>query len=182
MIAMRNTAKFLSAGAFALLLAAGLSSHSAGAQAPSQQVPSRPNPGAGNIVPQDPTFRVSVDLVTTDAIPRDQKTEQFIADLKAEEFEIYEDGVKQQITTMELIHGGRAYNVKSPPAAALIAKAAGVPKGSAEPNRNKVAKVTRQQLAEIAEIKMNDLNCDSVEAAVAMLAGTARSMGVTVEG
>ena len=117
MIAMRNTAKFLSAGAFALLLAAGMSSHPAGAQAPSQQVPSRPNPGAGNIVPQDPTFRVSVDLVTTDAIPRDQKSEQFIADLKAEEFEIYEDGVKQQITTMELIHGGRAYNVKAPPAA-----------------------------------------------------------------
>jgi VWFA-related protein len=118
MIAMRNTAKFLSAGAFALLVAAAASSHSAGAQAP-QQVPSRPNPGAGNIVPQDPTFRVSVDLVTTDAIPRDQKTEQFIADLKAEEFEIYEDGVKQQITTMELIHGGRAYNVKAPPAAPI---------------------------------------------------------------
>ncbi len=72
--------------------------------------------------------------------------------------------------------------VKSPPAAVLIAKAVGVPKGSAEPNRTKVAKVTREQLAEIAEIKMKDLNCDSVEAAVTMLAGTARSMGVTVEG
>lgn len=72
--------------------------------------------------------------------------------------------------------------IKSPPAAVLIAKAVGVPKGSAEPNRTKVAKVTREQLAEIAEIKMKDLNCDSVEAAVTMLAGTARSMGVTVEG
>jgi hypothetical protein len=99
MIAMRNTAKFLSAGTFALLLATGISSHGLGAQAPaSQQVPSQPNPGAGNIVPQTPTFRVSVDLVTTDVIPRDQRTEQFIADLKANEFEIYEDGVKQEDT------------------------------------------------------------------------------------
>ena len=60
---------------------------------------------------------MSVDLVTTDVIPRDQRTEQFIADLKANEFEIYEDGVKQDISSMELIHGGRAYNVKSPPPA-----------------------------------------------------------------
>jgi VWFA-related protein len=118
MTAMRNTAKFLSAGAFALSLAAGISSHAVGAQAPAQPSPSQPNPGAGNIVPpQQPTFRVSVDLVTTDVIPRDQKTEQFIADLKANEFEIYEDGVRQDITSMELIHGGRAYNVKSPPPA-----------------------------------------------------------------
>src|SRR5215216_577719 len=117
MLTMRNTAKFLSAGAFALLLA-GISSHAVGAQAPAQPSPSQPNPGAGNIVPpQQPTFRVSVDLVTTDVIPRDQKTEQFIADLKANEFEIYEDGVRQDITSMELIHGGRAYNVKSPPPA-----------------------------------------------------------------
>ena len=72
--------------------------------------------------------------------------------------------------------------IKSPPAAVLIAKAAGVPKGSAEPNRNKVARISRDQLAEIAEVKMKDLNCDTVEAAVNMLAGTARSMGVTVEG
>jgi large subunit ribosomal protein L11 len=72
--------------------------------------------------------------------------------------------------------------VKSPPAAVLIAQAAGVPKGSAEPNRNKVAKIGREQLEEIAKVKMNDLNCDSMDSAVRMLAGTARSMGITVEG
>lgn len=71
--------------------------------------------------------------------------------------------------------------VKSPPAAVLIIKAISIPKGSAEPNRNKVGKVTRAQLAEIAELKMNDLNCDSTESAISMLSGTARSMGVTVE-
>src|SRR5690349_19402940 len=69
MIDMRNTAKFLSAGALALVVAAGLSSHGLVAQGPSQPSPSQPNPGAGNIVPQQPTFRVAVDLVTTDAIP-----------------------------------------------------------------------------------------------------------------
>ena len=72
--------------------------------------------------------------------------------------------------------------VKSVPAAVLIAKAAGVPKGSGEPNRNKVAKVTRAQLEEIAKVKMDDLNCDSMESAISMMAGTARSMGITVEG
>lgn len=71
--------------------------------------------------------------------------------------------------------------VKSPPAAVLIAKAAKVDRGSAEPNRTKVAKVSRAQLEEIAEMKKSDLNCDSVESAVSMLAGTARSMGITVE-
>ena|SRR5688500_1894084 len=72
--------------------------------------------------------------------------------------------------------------IKSPPAAVLIAKAAGVPKGSGEPNRNKVAKVTRKQLEEVATIKMADLNCDSMDSAIDMMAGTARSMGITVEG
>jgi large subunit ribosomal protein L11 len=72
--------------------------------------------------------------------------------------------------------------VKSPPAAVLILKAISLPKGSAEPNRNKVGKISRQQLEEIAEVKMKDLNCDSAESAVSMLAGTARSMGITVEG
>ena len=71
--------------------------------------------------------------------------------------------------------------VKSPPAAVLIIKEHGIPKGSAEPNRNKVAKVKRSQLEEIAKLKMNDLNCDTIESAVSMMAGTARSMGITVE-
>lgn len=72
--------------------------------------------------------------------------------------------------------------VKSPPAAVLIVKAIGIPKGSAEPNRTKVGKISTAQLEEIAKVKMDDLNCDSVEMAISMLAGTARSMGVTVEG
>src|SRR5262249_5689840 len=64
-----------------------------------------------------PTFRVSVDLVTTDVIVRDQKTDQFIADLKPGEFEVYEDGVKQQIASLVLTHGGRVFNVQTPPPA-----------------------------------------------------------------
>ncbi len=72
--------------------------------------------------------------------------------------------------------------VKSPPAPVLIIKAISIPKGSAEPNRNKVGKISQAQLEEIAKTKMGDLNCDSLESAVSMLAGTARSMGVTVEG
>jgi large subunit ribosomal protein L11 len=61
-------------------------------------------------------------------------------------------------------------------------QAIGLQKGSGEPNRNKVGKVTRKQLEEIAETKMPDLNASSVDAAVAMIAGTARSMGIEVEG
>jgi len=64
-----------------------------------------------------PDFRVSVDLITTDMIPRDQKNDQFIADLKPEEIEVYEDGVKQKIASIELVHGGRAYSVIAPPPA-----------------------------------------------------------------
>ena len=71
---------------------------------------------------------------------------------------------------------------KTPPAAVLLAKAAKVEKGSAEPNRTKVAKVTKKQVKEIAELKMPDLNANDIEAAMRMVAGTARSMGITVEG
>jgi large subunit ribosomal protein L11 len=71
---------------------------------------------------------------------------------------------------------------KTPPAAVLLIKAAKIEKGSAEPNRNKVGKVTSQQVREIAEMKMPDLNAASVEAAMSMVAGTARSMGLVVEG
>ncbi|MCS7177275.1 MAG: 50S ribosomal protein L11 [Candidatus Kapabacteria bacterium] len=72
--------------------------------------------------------------------------------------------------------------VKSPPASVLLMKAAGIEKGSSEPNKVKVGKVTRAQLEEIARQKMEDLNCDSLESAVRMLEGTARSMGIVVEG
>ena len=70
---------------------------------------------------------------------------------------------------------------KTPPAAVLLKKAAGVEKGSGEPNTNKVAKVTKAQVKEIAETKMQDLNAADVEAAMRMIEGTARSMGFVVE-
>jgi len=70
---------------------------------------------------------------------------------------------------------------KTPPASVLLAKAAKVEKGSGEPNRNKVGKVTKKQVREIAEMKMPDLNAKDIEGAMAMIAGTARSMGITVE-
>lgn len=70
---------------------------------------------------------------------------------------------------------------KTPPAAELLKKAAKVDKGSAEPNKTKVAKVTKAQVREIAEMKMPDLNANDVEHAMSMVAGTARSMGFTVE-
>jgi large subunit ribosomal protein L11 len=69
---------------------------------------------------------------------------------------------------------------KTPPAAVLLRKAAGAEKGSAAPNRDKVAKVTKKQVREIAELKMPDLNAASVESAMRMIEGTARSMGITV--
>ena len=69
---------------------------------------------------------------------------------------------------------------KTPPAPNLLLKEAGLPKGSGEPNRTKVGSVTRAQLEKIAEIKMEDLNAANMDAAVRMIAGTARSMGLEV--
>ncbi len=71
---------------------------------------------------------------------------------------------------------------KTPPAAVLLLKASGLEKGSKESNRTKVGKVTMAQVTEIAKLKMPDLNAASIEAAASMVAGTARSMGLTVEG
>ena len=76
--------------------------------------------------------------------------------------------------------GSFTFILKSPPAAELLKKAAGVDKGSAEPNRNKVGKVTRAQLREIAEIKIKDMNASSIESAMRMIEGTARNMGITI--
>ena len=73
-----------------------------------------------------------------------------------------------------------SFILKTPPASVLIAKAAGIPKGSGDPLKNKVGKITKRQLKEIAEKKMVDLNANSVEAAEKIIAGTARSMGVEV--
>ncbi len=85
------------------------------------------------------------------------------------ELTIYTDGTFSFIT-------------KTPPVADLLRKAAGVEKGSAEPNRVKVGKITRQQLREIAEIKMKDMNAIDIEGAERQIIGTARSMGIEVEG
>jgi large subunit ribosomal protein L11 len=70
--------------------------------------------------------------------------------------------------------------LKTPPASVLIKKAAGIDKGSKEPNRDKVAHITREQLREIAQTKMPDLNANDIEAAMNIVAGTARNMGVTI--
>ena len=70
---------------------------------------------------------------------------------------------------------------KTPPAAVLIKKACGIDSGSGVPNKTKVAKITKAQVQQIAETKMKDLNAGSIEAAMSMIAGTARSMGVVVE-
>ena len=70
--------------------------------------------------------------------------------------------------------------LKTPPAAILIMKAIGLEKGSAAPNKTKVGKITKAQIKQIAETKMPDLNCTSIESAMSMIEGAARSMGVTV--
>src|SRR3989344_1950040 len=73
------------------------------------------------------------------------------------------------------------FKIKTPPAAYLIRVAAGLEKGSGEPNKNKVGKISQQQLREIAEKKIGDLNANDVEAAMQIIAGTARSMGIEVK-
>jgi large subunit ribosomal protein L11 len=73
------------------------------------------------------------------------------------------------------------FQLKTPPAAKLLLKAAGVQKGSPEPHKNKVAKVSWDQVREIAETKKEDLNANDIDAAAKIIAGTARSMGITVE-
>ncbi len=84
---------------------------------------------------------------------------------------------------MFTVYADRSFTfiTKTPPAAVLIKKAAGIEKASGVPNKNKVAKLTKEQVQKIAEQKMPDLNAASLEAAMSMVAGTARSMGVTVE-
>ena len=86
------------------------------------------------------------------------------------------------IPTVITVYADRSFTfiTKTPPAAVLIKKACKIQSGSGEPNRVKVAKITRAQLQEIAETKMKDLNAASIDAAISMIAGTARSMGVEV--
>jgi len=101
------------------------------------------------------------------------------------QFNARTQGAQGVITPVEItVYGDRSFSfiTKTPPASYLIKKAAGLPKGSGVPNTEKVGRVTRAQLEEIAELKMPDLNTTKVESAVKMLAGTARSMGIEVEG
>lgn len=77
--------------------------------------------------------------------------------------------------------GSFTFILKTPPSAVLLAKAAGVEKGSGEPNRQKVGEVSRAQVREIAEIKMPDLNANDIEAAMKQIEGTARNMGITIK-
>jgi large subunit ribosomal protein L11 len=77
--------------------------------------------------------------------------------------------------------GSFTFITKTPPVADMIRKAAGVERGSGEPNKNKVGKLTRAQVREIAETKMPDLNAFKIESAMAMVEGTARSMGITID-
>ena len=82
------------------------------------------------------------------------------------------------------VYADRSFSfiTKTPPASVLIKRAIGLPKGSGEPNREKVGKITRAQLEEIAQTKMEDLNASDMDAAVRMISGTARSMGVVLAG
>ncbi|WP_019875516.1 50S ribosomal protein L11 [Sporichthya polymorpha] len=95
-------------------------------------------------------------------------TENQRGDIVPVEISVYEDRSFTFIT-------------KTPPAARLILKAAGIEKGSGEPHKTKVAKLTRDQVRSIAETKMPDLNANDIDAAEKIIAGTARSMGITVE-
>jgi large subunit ribosomal protein L11 len=95
------------------------------------------------------------------------KTSNRIGEIVPAEITIFQDGSFR-------------FKLKSPPTAFLIRRAAGVDKGSSRPNSDKVGKITRAQIREIAEIKMKDLNAIDVEGAMLQIEGTARSMGVTV--
>ncbi len=88
------------------------------------------------------------------------------------------------IPAVVTIYSDRSYSfiTKTPPASVLLKRAANLAKGSAEPNKNKVGTVTQKQVEDIAKLKMPDLNCGSIEAAVKTVAGTARSMGLDVVG
>ncbi|RKZ14046.1 50S ribosomal protein L11 [bacterium] len=99
---------------------------------------------------------------------------------------LFNDRTKEQMGTITpvviTVFKDRTFTfiTKTPPAAVLLKKAAGIPKGSGEPNLNKVGKVTMAQVKEIAELKAPDLNSHDVEAAMQMIMGTARSMGLEV--
>jgi large subunit ribosomal protein L11 len=93
-----------------------------------------------------------------------------------------EEGIMTPVVITVYEDRSFAFITKTPPAAVLIKKACGIESGSAEPNKEKVATITKEKLREIAEVKMADLNANDIEAGIKIIAGTARSMGVQVEG
>ena len=93
-----------------------------------------------------------------------------------------QDGLIIPVVVTVFADQSYTFVLKTPPAPILLKRAANVPKGSAEPNKNKVGTVTKAQVEEIARIKLPDLNCESLEAAMRSVAGTARSMGLDVVG
>lgn len=103
---------------------------------------------------------------------------QFCKDYNARTANMVGQIIPAEITVFQ--DGSFTFVLKTSPAADLLKKAAGVKSGSAIPNRDKTGTISRQQLREIAEIKMKDLNARDVEAAMNIIAGTARSMGITV--
>ena len=94
----------------------------------------------------------------------------------------YEPGLTIPVVISVYADRSFTFETKTPPAAVLIKKAIGLDKGSAEPHKEKVGSITRNQLKQIAETKMVDLNANDIDAAINIIAGTARSMGVIVEG
>lgn len=95
------------------------------------------------------------------------RTQNRVGDIIPAEISIYTDG-------------SFTFILKSPPSAVMLRKAAGIEKGSGQPNREKLGKVTRAQLKEIAEVKLKDMNAFDLDAAMKMLEGTARNMGITI--
>jgi large subunit ribosomal protein L11 len=92
-----------------------------------------------------------------------------------------ENGILTPVVITVFQDHSYTFVTKTPPASVLLKLAAGVPKGSGEPNREKVGKVTRAQVEEIAKTKMPDLNCDTLEAATRIVAGSARAAGIEIE-
>src|SRR5579862_1904246 len=91
-----------------------------------------------------------------------------------------QDGIILPVVVTIYTDKSFSFILKTPPAAVLLKREAGIEKGSGQPNRNKVGSVTAAQVRKIAELKMPDLNCDTIESAMAMVAGAARSMGLEV--
>ena len=99
----------------ALLFVLALTAATLAAQAPAGQPPAPERPAQTDPAVQSPTFRTFIDLVTTDVIVRDGAG-QFVADLTKEEFDVFEDGIKQEVASVQLVHGGRTFNLQAPPA------------------------------------------------------------------